>query len=271
MPIIIDNQPHLANSFKYRLSIQADLNGFSFLILDETDSKPLYLYNSSFAMERDEMEFFSKKCKSLFEKNPLLQAQYRRVDLLWGSEKFTLIPTQLSPQKSALEIMESLFKIEELEEINSLILEKEQMEIFFAVNSTFLNMVSKFQPNFNLYPTVYPFLSYLPHFPEYNKLLFSYHRERTIIVATEGERIIHCCSYPTQHFNTGLYFLFLILKEIQFNPEQTTVYIHGTIKEIDIYNIATYFSQVKYFRNPEIALPTAKVELNNSLLTFKLN
>lgn len=270
MSIIVNNQPQLEKTTDYRLSIQADLNGFSFSVIDEQLNKLLFLYQSQFIMEREEMELFSKKSEALFNSMPLLTSEYKRVDLIFGTEKFTAIPEKLHKHGKELHVMEKLFTLDELEEINIKKLPQEEMVLIFAINSTFLNIVKKYQPTFNLYPSVFTYLNYLPLYKEYNKLFFRYQKGSTIIIAAEGERIIHCNSYPTKHFNSGLYFLLLVLKEIQFNPEQTTVYISGSIKDLEVYDIAKYFSKVKYFRNPEIPLPNSVTELKYSTLMFKV-
>lgn len=144
------------------------------------------------------------------------------------------------------------------------------MVLIFAANSTFINVVKEYQPNLNLYPSVYPFISYLPLFEEYNKILLQYIKGVVSIVASEGERITYCNSFPAVHFNTALYFLMLTLKEVQFNPELTTVYISGNIKDLEIYDIAKYFAKIKYFRNPEIALPDQIMEMRYSSMLFEL-
>lgn len=270
MPIIVNNQPQLGKTTDYRLSIQADLNGFSFSVTDEQQDKLLFLYQSEFVMEIGEMELFSKKSNALFKSMPLLSSKYKSVDLIYGTEKFTVIPEKLHIHGQELQIMERLFTLDELDEINTKRVPQEQMVLIFAANSTFLNIVKEYQPKFNLYPSAFTYLNYLPLFEEYNKLFFRFQKGTSIIIAAEGERIMHCNSYPTQHFNSGLYFLLLVLKEIQFNPEQTTVYISGDIKDLEVYDIAKYFSKVKYFRNPEIPLPHTVDELRHSTLLFEV-
>lgn len=270
MSIIVNNQPQLEKTTDYRLSIQADLNGFSFSVIDDQLNKLLFLYQSSFIMDREDMELFSKKCDALFNSMPLLTSNYKRVDLIFGTEKFTAIPERLHKKGKEVQAMEKLFTLDELDEINIKKLPQEEMVLIFAANSTFLNVVKQYQPHFNLYPTVFTYLNYLPLFKEYNKLFFRYQKGSTIIIAAEGDRIIQCNSYPTYHFNSGLYFLLLVLKDIQFNPEQTTVYISGNIKDLEVYDIAKYCSKVKYFRNPEIPLPNSNKELKYSTLMFKV-
>ena len=130
MPIIVNNQPQLGKTTDYRLSIQADLNGFSFSVTDEQQDKLLFLYQSEFVMDVGEMELFSKKSNALFKSMPLLSSKYKSVDLIYGTEKFTVIPEKLHIYGQELQIMERLFTLDELDEINTKRVPQEQMVLF---------------------------------------------------------------------------------------------------------------------------------------------
>ncbi len=270
MPIIVNNQPQLGKTTEYRLSIQADLNGFSFSVTDDTKGDLLLLYSSDFLMEREDMDLFVKRCTDLFTAMPILRSKYKRVTLIWGTEKYTPIPKRVHNNISELKVLESQHKLDDLDEIDTVELESENMSIIFAANSTFLNMLKTYQPEFNIYPLIYINLKYLPLFEEYNKISFHYIKGAVSIVASEGEKIIYCNTFPAFHFNSALYYLLLALKEVQFNPESTTVFVSGNIRDLEMFDIAKYFSKVKYFRNPSTPLPDQISELRYSSLLFEL-
>ena len=103
-----------------------------------------------------------------------------------------------------------------------------------------------------------------------NKIFFKYIKGEASIIIYEDKRLAFCNNFPAQHFNTALYYLFLALKQVQFNPEQTTIFVSGSIPESEISNITKYFSRVRYLRNVEIPLQDANSEMQLSLLTFSL-
>ncbi len=270
MPIIVNSQPQLGKTTEYRLSIQADLNGFSFSVIDDTQKNLLYLFSSDFQMDLEDMDAFVKKCSELFASLPILRSNYKSVTVIYNTEKYTAIPAKLHKKGEELKILGKIHKLDDLDEINTVKVLKENMVILFAVNSTFLNLVKNYHPDFKIYPSVFLNLTYLPLYEEYNKLSFNYLKGAVSIVAAEGDKIIYCNSFPAYHFNSALYFLFLALKEVQFNPETSTVYINGNIRDLEIYDMAKYFARIKYFRNPEIALPDPFTELKYSALLFEL-
>jgi hypothetical protein len=270
MPVIVNSQLQLGKTTEYRLSIQADLNGFSFSIVDDKQHKPLYVYASDFSMDRDDMALFSKRCSEILKNTPVLRGNFKKVEIIYGTEKYSLIPASLHEPGNDLKELSALHKLDDLDEINIAEVKRESMKILFAVNSTFLNVIKKYQPHFSIFPTVYPFVKYLPHFSEHNKILFHYIKGAVNIVAAEGNRVIFCNTFPVVHFNSALYFLLLALKETQFNSELTTVYVGGNIKDLEIFDISKYFSSVKYFRNPSIPLPDQFSEMKYSSMMFDL-
>jgi hypothetical protein len=270
MPVIVNSQLQLGKTTEYRLSIQADLNGFSFSIVDDKLHKPLYVYASDFTMDKEDMALFAKKSADVLKNTPVLKSKFRKVEIIYGTEKYLLIPSGLHTKGNELKDLTALHKLDELDEINVSEVQSENMKILFAANSTLLNVIKEYQPDFKLYPSIYPYLKFLPCFPEHNKILFHYVKGSVTIVASEGSKIVFCNTFPAIHFNSALYFLLLTLKETQFNPEQTTVFTGGNIKDLEIFDISKYFSSVKYFRNPSTPLPDQFSEMKYSSMMFEL-
>jgi len=268
MPVIVNSQPQLGKTTEYRLSIQADLNGFSFSVTDPKLNQLLYLYGSDFTMDTQDMELFSRNVSGVFKNEPLLRAKYQSVQITYGTQKFVTIPKSIHKQEDDLGNLTRMHVVEELEEIHSYDVPQEEMVIIFPVNSTFLNVVKSYQNQFDLFPAIGTYIKYIVQFQDYNKLFFQYFKGAVIIIAAEGERIVFCNSYPAHHFNSALYFALVVMKEVQFNPEQTTIYISGNIRQLETHDIAKYFSKVKYFRNPQMPLPDSGAELKYSTLMF---
>ncbi len=270
MPIIVNNQPQPEKTTDYRLSIQVDLNGFSFSVVNENDSGLLFLYASDFRMDGGETDDFVKKCSELFEQFSLLRSNYDNINLIYNTHKYSLVPNMLYKKGDELSILERHHKLDELDEVNTLTIPHESMVVIFAVNSTLVNLAKSYHPNLKLIPTLWLSLTYLPLYPEYNKLSFNYMKGFLTIVAAEGEKIVYCNSFPAHHFNTALYFLFLTIREVQFNPESTTIYISGNIRDFEKHDMTAYFSNIRYFRNPETPLPNKYLEQKYSSLMFKI-
>ncbi len=270
MPVIVNKQLQLDKTKDYRLSIQADLNGFSFLVSDELQHEIRYLYQSDFNWQREHYDIFLRHTDSLLASVPLLSKEFSKVTLLYDTNKYTLIPKQLYNKGDELNQISKLHRIEDLEEIDVTEIPGKDVMILYAVNSTFLNLLKKRQPKYSILPKIYPPLIHLPTFYDYNKIFFSYNKGELQLIIYEGTSLVFCNSFPAAYFNTALYFLFLSLKQTQFNPEQTTIFVSGSVPSTDILQLSKYFSKIKYFRNPAMPLGSPENEMKYASLTFDI-
>lgn len=270
MPIVVNKQLELEKTKEYRLSIQSDSNGFSFSIVNDAVNKVHFLYQGDFSCEKGHYDIFLKSTRQLISSFPILSSKFKTVNIIYDTCKYALIPKQLYKEEDALQHLTKLHKLDDLDEIDTVEVHNEQIVILFAVNSTFLNFIKEVQPEFKLFPSIYPMISQISNFKDYNKIFFQYNKGQVHIIAAEGSRLVFCNSFPAIHFNTALYFLFLALKQVQFNPELTTVFVSGNLKDFEIMDISKYFSKIKYFRNANIPLGSPDFELKYSGLTFDL-
>ncbi len=270
MSIVVNKQLELGKTKEYRLSIQSDLNGFSFSVVNDTLKKIHFLYQSDFSCEKGHFDMYLKNTSKLINSLPLLSYKFKKVNIIYDTPKYALIPKHLYKQGEELESLSKLHQLEDLDEIDVIEVPEQDMVILFAVNSTFINCIKNVQQEFTLVPSIYPIIVNISRFQDYNKIFFQYHKGQLNVIAAEGNRLVYCNSFPAIHFNSALYFLFLALKQVQFNPELTTVYISGNLNDLEIMDIAKYFSKVKHFRNADLPLGPPEVELKFSSLTFDL-
>lgn len=269
MPIIVNKQLELEKTNQYRLSIQADLNGFSFSIVNDELRKCHFLYQSEFGAGED-IELFNKSLLKLTEGFPLLSRKFAKVDVIVNTHKYALVPLKLFREEDAWQQLKQLHLPDEYEEIDHALLESQQIAFVFAANSTFLNIIKKIQPQFRVFPSIYPIIKNAGLFPEHNKIFVQYHKGNIHVIITEGTKLLFCNSYPAIHFNTALYFIFLALKQTQLNQEQTTLFTSGNFRDEEIYNLTKYFPKVRFFRHPSIPLGPQEIEMKYAPLVFPL-
>jgi len=270
MPIIVNKQLELEKTKENRLSIQADLNGFSFSVVNDSANKVLFLYQSDFSCERGHYDFFLKNTAQLIDSFTLLSSTFKKVNIIVDTCKYALVPMQLYKEEDSFQHLSKLHSLDEFDEIDTVVVPGQGIVILFAVNSTLINQIKKVQPEFRLFPSIYPMILQASDFQDHNKIFFKYHKGHIHLIAYEGLRLVYCNSFPAIHFNTALYFLLLAQRQVQFNPELTTVYVSGNLKDFEIMDISKYFSKIKYFRNPHIPLGSPDIELKFSSLTFEL-
>lgn len=269
MPVIVDNNISSDKTKDYRLSIQSNLNGFSFCIYDTSANKCKYLRKSDFSVYTDGKEEYLKKCSRMADSIPLLKYDYKDVTVINDTEKYTLVPLTLFKEQDILKNLSELFTIEEDEEVSFKLLEELDLAIIYAANSTFLNIVKHIQKDFESIPAVYLILKKMLTRKEHNKLYLSFTKGRADIALFSGSQLFQCNTFPAGEFTTALYFAFLALKQASINSENTTVFIHGDIFVPEIQLLSKYFPMIKYFRSRRIPLGSSSLEMKYSFLTIQ--
>lgn len=269
MPILVNKQLELEKTKEYRLSIQADLNGFSFSVINHRAKKVHYLWSSDFSPVKLDSDGYLKEIKSTVEEIPLLSAAFDSVRYITDSHKFVTVPLPLFKEEDAHLYLKALHTIEDGEEIDFFTIPDIDMAIVFATDSSIINCIKIAQSEFRILPSVALPLCYLPRMEGHNKIYLGYHKGDLKIVAAEGGKILYCNSFNALHFNTVLYFAMMVVKQVMFNPEHTTIYVHGNFGLSDLSDLAKYFSKIKYFRNQEISMGDGSAELRYSMLAFE--
>ena len=89
---LFDETLDINSTENYELSIQVSPDGFSFCLLDTIRNKFVLLRS----FEPEENKYFNaEKIKELLNKDDFLTRQYKKVNLVMPSPKFTLVPAPL--------------------------------------------------------------------------------------------------------------------------------------------------------------------------------
>ncbi len=94
-------------------------------------------------------------------------------------------------------------------------------------------------------PEMYFMLKSLNNISEYNKIVASYADGRLYLAVAQGKTLLLCNSFEAQDFTTAEYFLFLVLKKLQLNPEVSSVYFRTPLSEEMEMSLYHYFSSVE--------------------------
>ena len=94
-------------------------------------------------------------------------------------------------------------------------------------------------------PEMFYILRDLRECSEYNKLVASRHDGWLYLAIAKGDSLSLANVYKASDFTTAEYFLFLALKSLQLNPEQTTVCWRGPLGQEDEMSLCRYFKSVE--------------------------
>ncbi|MBN1951720.1 MAG: DUF3822 family protein [Bacteroidales bacterium] len=136
--------PSLKNYENIVLSIQADLDGFSFCIRSEEDDRVHAFRHYKFGHSTLQEEILNQS-QDILQKDDLLRLHFRKVNLCFFSRKSTIVPASYSEISGYKKILEFNQPIDDFDEIHYNSLPACDANLIFTIPSYFAGMVaSKF-------------------------------------------------------------------------------------------------------------------------------
>lgn len=105
-------------------------------------------------------------------------------------------------------------------------------------------LIYEVEDGINFLPDIDEVLERLPQCKEYNKLLCSISNDVLNVAIAQGKTLLLANSYNVQDFTTAEYYIFLAMKSLQLNPEQTTICWLGELNAEDEMSLYRYFKSV---------------------------
>lgn len=144
--------------------------------------------------------------------------------------KFTLVPSEFFSEESARDILSKVVLLENGEPLSFLELPAYSATLIYASDQR---------------PVVYDMAMSLCKIRDYNKIVIDHSDNCVSIVIAEGDNIVFCNAFQAVDFTTAEYFLFMVLKKLQINPEISSVYSMNTLTDAQIISLCTYFKNAE--------------------------
>ncbi|MBN2349793.1 MAG: DUF3822 family protein [Bacteroidales bacterium] len=241
------------------LSIQVDLNGFSFFILDTEHL--LFLAFRKYSFQNVHLvEDLTSKIEDLLEKDDLLQQNYNRTGVIFSSQKSTLVPSAYFNEKDLRSYFEFNHSIDELDEIHyNYIYAIDAYNVFTIPNYVANELYNKFQ-KVHFYHQATPIINGI-----YTREKSSKENEVYINLNKDFFDIAVICSGSLNLYNTFsyqdendlLYFILYVCKQLSIESEKTAVYLSG-----EECSHSVYFAAIKKY------LPYIFYNIPNSKFIF---
>ena len=97
-------------------------------------------------------------------------------------------------------------------------------------------------------PIMLGLLQGLDQCPEYNKVLCSWRDGKLNIAVSQGRSLLLANEYAAPDFVTAQYFIFLVLKSLQINPEVTSIRFMHPLDGDQEMALYRYFKAVDYLQ-----------------------
>ena len=216
-----------------RITIQLDLNGYSFTI-----------YGRNGAVLSQE----SHSCPvdlSVEELAPVLRRQYGAVSVYFTTWKYTLVPLLLYSKDSPRAYLAAVRDLAEEDVVLALDMPSHKAAMVYAVPGHLYKGISGLCRNVRFYPMAYVLIDRISSIQDNNRLLVSLTDGMLHAVAAERERLLFANSFPAADLATAEYFIMSVTKEVMFNPEHTVLHVYGRLGDREREELSKYFSSVR--------------------------
>jgi len=232
------------------LSIQANLNGFSFCVHDPVGNcLALQHYNYTVTDYND----LDDEIHNIFRRDDRLKQPYRKCSCLFLSEKSTLIPAALFDAQQLRTYLDFVAPLDELDEIHFRQIDMPDAMAVFAIPSPIAAAVNMYQPNTIFYHQCIPLIRLLHGQQPYNSVLLHLSPGLASVVLYAGGRLVLYNTFTVHAFTDALYYVNYVLQQWQLSPVTATIYLSGSLQDDDENLIHNYFPIVNKIHAAEIS------------------
>ena len=218
-----------------RISIQVSLSGYSFGI--HADSKTEF----SGWLSPDRI-FATKE----------FQSRHEEVEISLFTPKCTLVPTHFFSASRSRELLAEVCELNDADSVDSVEIPWCDASLVYslsageAISRIISDTVLRTDGSrARVLPEMYFLLRDAYNMNDYNRIAASYADGRLYLAVFQGKTLLLANSFESSDFITAEYFLFMVLKKLQLNPEQSLVYFRTPLEpewEMSLYG---YFKGVE--------------------------
>ena len=219
-----------------RISIQVALSGYSFKVQSRDGSRLFSEWHTS------DKVFVTKE----------FQSRYDAVEIALFTPKAALFPQAFFNAADSRRLLSDVVRLSEEDSVESIQVPEFGAVLVYsnAVGETLSKAIASSVLRTDGYkspvlPEMYFILKALHDISDYNKIVASYADGRLYVAVAQGKTLLLCNSFEAQDFTTAEYFLFMVLKKLQLNPEVSSVYFRTPVSDEMEMSLYHYFSSVE--------------------------
>lgn len=247
---LLDTSLEKEKTQNYFLSIQADLNGFSFCILDI--EKKTYLgirhYDIKDVYSLDD---FTDKLLKIFNEDELLNKSFKSVSFIYLTQKSILIPASFFDKSNLKAYFEFNHSLSDLDEIHyNFLSEIDAYNVFVIPNYIASEIIKRFE-NVKLYHQATPFIKSIfeKNIDRDSDGVYVNMNDKFIDIAVARENRLNLYNtFQFQNETDLLYFVLYIYKQLNLDTKKNKLFVSGQQGENPKYYKALkkYINKVEY-------------------------
>ena len=245
-----DNSFDLNNISAYKLSIQVNLDGFSFFILNNEETRLLAWQYTTVTISSE--NFIARRLKEWIESEKILCENFNSVNVTYFSGEFTCIPEALFEENKNHSEFRLLFPDLVNQKIVSFRDEKSKTFLLCAIPA---NLEQLLIQQFNNYTLTHPVQHLIKGLHEIestsgNRVAIWLDIKKFFITIVRNNQINLVNRFNYLNSNDILYYTILTLKQLEISPQKSFLYLSGHLdKKGDlVVKLNKYFGLVEFLK-----------------------
>lgn len=241
---------------EYKLSIQVNLDGFSFSVVHLHENR--LLAAGQFPITISSESFLGRRFTEWMNDTELLQKKYSVVQFYYFSEKFTLVPSSFYEFKKQNKIIEEAFGKQKGISVRDNYLPEDEANLVFTIPDSLMEAFEKkFPGNIILHPV--SLLSQKLHQNFLNNedksiLALCFQNNFFSLLLYFQKKLQISNSFCYKHPNDVIFYILSVLKVLKLNTSETGLLLAGNINQDD----AIHSLLSEYFEKTEFISPSCQ-------------
>ena len=235
---------------QYSLSIRLSTDGFSFSVFNPLEEDEPWIDSRAV----DESLSLTANLKRTYRDIDWLNLPFNRVNILFASKRFTLIPLDFFEDEQAETVFYHNFPSRENEQVLYNILHANNVVVLFGMDRTAYAFLREKHPQVKFYSQAAPLIEYFvgrSHLGNSRKMYVNLCKETAGVYCYERCRLLLANTFPCSETADRIYYLLYVWKQLGFDQERDELHLSGLLneKELLLSELRKYIQQV-FVMNP---------------------
>jgi len=224
----IDETLDISKTPGYHLSIQAGLDGFSFVIFDPSKYKYIALKHYGFSEEIPEYKY-PDILQELLSNDEFLQKEYLNIYCIWDNSRTTLLPAILLEKEKLRQYFEFNQVLNDPDELHANHIKNLDAYLIFPVHHEISNVLIRHYPALKFFNQASPFIEHtMNYFARSSDSVHLYmHNSFFDILVIRNKSLVLHNTFNFRFEQDLTYFVMNVYDKVSLDPAVIPVYITG--------------------------------------------
>jgi hypothetical protein len=257
------------------LSIQINLDGFSFSIYHPTIQKQIAFQRFEFREKQHTPEKLLKEFQVVFEENELLNQSYKKVVVIHQNELATAVPYEYFDENNLKSYLSTSVKVLPIDYVSYDTLKHSQINIVYIPFVNINNYLFHKFGAFDFFHSMTMLVNILQEKQinnEHHTVYINVHQNSFELLVFNQQELLLINNFEFQTAEDFIYYILFTLEQLELDPNAIFIELIGDIeKESELYLITYKYIRNVSFHNtskPQLSIEFDSISKNSNFILF---